>query len=38
MAQQVLEPVHNEAALLLNTSVEGHRLCIAAQPSLQVPV
>lgn len=38
MTQQVLEPVHNEAALLLDTSIEGHRLCIVAQPSLQVPV
>lgn len=38
VAKQLLEPVHDQAALLLHASIKGNRLCIVAKPSLQVPV
>ena len=38
VAQQLLETCHNDLALLLNAAIEGHRLCIAAQACLQMPV
>ena len=38
VAKQLLELVIDDTPLLLSASIEGHRLCITAQPGLQFPV
>ena len=38
MAQQVLEAAVDDASLLVNAPIEGHRLSIVAQAGLQVAV
>ncbi len=36
--QQLLEAVGDDFTLLLNATIEGHWLCIVAQPGLQMPI